>query len=144
MKFFAALFAACVLFLPSVHAEDDPHPADPIDAQLGQMLKTNPSTAGQIHAFQAATQSWEAEMDSLLAELRKRLPPRQRDLLERSQRDWLAFRASEEELRISFNAGRRGTMVGMLAVEERAMFIRERVLTLRRYEENSRVARDPS
>jgi uncharacterized protein YecT (DUF1311 family) len=105
------------------------------------MLKHDPSTHGQIRAFQTAEQGWEAEMDHLLGKLRKQLPADQRKLLERSQHDWLAFRDSEEALRISFNAGRRGTMVGMFAVEARAMFIRERVLTLRRYVEKSR--RDP-
>ena len=138
MKILPAAVAACFLLFPSVHADEEPRASDPIDAQLGEKLKADPSTTGQIHAFQAATQSWETEMTRLLDMLRKRLPSRQRDLLKNSQRDWLAFRDSEELLRISFNAGRHGTMVGLFAVEARAMFLHARVLTLRHYEENSR------
>ena len=97
MKRLLLSVALCGSMLSAAHSEEDAAPPDPVEKEMGEMLK----------------------------------------LLERSQHDWLAFRDSEEALRISFNAGRRGTMVGMLAVEARAMFVRSRVQTLRRYEEKS-------
>ena len=135
MKVLLAIWLGVGLMGLSAARAEDANPPDPIDKEINAMLAHDPSTQGQIHAFQAAEKKWSAEMNRALGHLQGHLPAQQRELLAHSQRDWEAFRQSEEALRISFNAGRRGTLVGVLAVEARASFVRDRALTLRRYEE---------
>ena len=131
---FVLLFLVSATLLQHPHARAaDSEPVDPIDREVSAKIARDPSTSGQIHAFVDAAKRWEGEMARVLGRMRKRLPAEQRAILERSQRDWLAFRESDEELRNSFNTGRRGTLVGLLATEANMLVVRERVQTLRHY-----------
>jgi len=109
-----------------------PHP---IDQRIDAMAAENPSTAGQIQAFEAGFELWDRELNRVYQDLLKALDgdEKARDDLRASQRQWLAFRDREFRLIQSLYDRLSGTMHVPFGIYDRLRFVRERALLLQHY-----------
>ena len=133
------LAASLVLFLAAAptFAEDEGggEETDPIDAALSQCLDApdGQSTQGMVECLSAAYQSWDAALNEEYRSLMDSLEPAQKDALKASQRQWIAYRDSEQKFLRSLVTPDAGTIIRVTTNQAMVDMVKARVLLLRSY-----------
>ena len=134
------LIAACLALMLAVTptwAEDEEE--DPIDATLAGCLDlpSGQSTQGMVECLDRAYQGWDAALNSAYKELMDTLEPAQKDALRASQRQWIAYRDSEQKFLQSLAAAPdAGTIMRVTTNQAMVDLAKARVLLLRSYSQN--------
>lgn len=68
---------------------------DPIEKWVEEQIAKDPSTAGEIHAYDKGSEMWDKELNSIYKELMKRLDKHQQTALKEAQRNWIKYRDAE-------------------------------------------------
>ncbi len=105
----------------------------PLDTELNACVDAEPSTANILNCIYSITEKWDAELNRVYQELRKRLNAEGRKALQESQRAWIRYRDLEfrqiDELYKNFD----GSMYRPMRAEDRMEIIRNRVSELHSY-----------
>lgn len=102
----------------------------PIDREISALLDNDPSTAGQIRAFEKGIELWDAELNRAYKELFGKLGDDGRKALKEAQRAWLAFRDAEFKRFNLLYSGKDGSMFIPMGVAARLELIKARALEL--------------
>ena len=117
----------------SAYEEVEKHP---IDITLEKKIDTDPSTAGQVEAYEWAIEAWDKLLNEKYNALTKKLDKEDQERLSASQREWLKYR----DLEFRFNSEYWGTFQGSMYISfplaYQSNFVRERALRLGFYLED--------
>lgn len=102
----------------------------PIDREISELIRTNPSTFGQRDAFSRGIELWDAELNRQYKILSAMLDDSGRQKLRDAQRAWLAFRDAEFRRTDSLYSGKDGSMFIPMSVAARLELIKARALEL--------------
>lgn len=102
----------------------------PIDLEISALLERDPSTAGQIRAFEHGIELWDAELNRAYKELFAKLGEERRKELKEAQRAWLTFRDAEFRRTDRLYGGKEGSMFLPMGVAARMELVKARALEL--------------
>ncbi len=102
----------------------------PIDLEISSLLEKDPSTAGQIRAFERGIELWDAELNRVYKTLIAKLGEDGRKALREAQRAWLAFRDAEFRRTDLLYRGKDGSMFVPMGVAARMELVKARALEL--------------
>jgi uncharacterized protein YecT (DUF1311 family) len=132
--------ASLVVFLAAAPASagDEGAGEDPIDAALGQCLDApdGQSTQGMVECLGTAYDSWDAALNKEYGSLMDSLQPAQKSALKASQRQWIAYRDSEQKFLQTLVTPDAGTIMRVTTNQAMVDMVKARVLLLRSYGEN--------
>lgn len=94
MKVLISLFVLLLLQAPPVYAQKN----HPIDSAMNGCLSRVSTTLSMINCVQVAQRSWDKELDIVFKQLIKKLAPKARQSLYKSQNSWLQYREAESQL----------------------------------------------
>jgi uncharacterized protein YecT (DUF1311 family) len=116
-------------------AGDEGAGEDPIDIALGQCLDApdGQSTQGMVECLGAAYQSWDSALNEAYKDLMDSLEPAQKSALKASQRQWIAYRDSEQKFLQTLAAPDAGTIMRVTTNQAMVDMVKARVLLLRSY-----------
>jgi uncharacterized protein YecT (DUF1311 family) len=111
---------------------------DPIDAALSQCLDApdGQSTQGMVECLGTAYDSWDAALNKEYGSLMDSLEPAQKSALKASQRQWIAYRDSEQKFLQTLVTPDAGTIMRVTTNQAMVEMVKARVLLLRSYGEN--------
>lgn len=122
------------LFLASINlnslAKDK---SNSIDKTLDDCYEKNSITQAQIECVDIAKVNWKKQLDKYYKLLLKRLTPKGKLALTKSQNNWLIFKKTELEFINELYKNRQGTMFLPMQEYEEVKLIKERALTLKNY-----------
>ncbi len=107
----------------------------PIDAALEKSIKEDWTTAGMANATKEAEAAWHEEVRKYYGKLMLLLDTDGREMLEKSQEDWEAYRASEQDLIASVFSKMSGTMWITARAANFMEISKSRALNLKHYYE---------
>ncbi len=105
----------------------------PIDLELSVCMDKDPSTANMVNCIHTAAEKWDAELNRVYQELKKRLNPEGQKALTEAQRAWIAYRDLEFKNIQGIYSGLEGTMFHPMRAESGMQITRNRALELRSY-----------
>ncbi|HOT28415.1 MAG TPA: DUF1311 domain-containing protein [Candidatus Ozemobacteraceae bacterium] len=108
----------------------DTRQAHPIDREIYALLEKDPSTAGQMQAFERGIELWDAELNRAYKTLSAKLGEEDRKALKDAQRAWIAFRDAEFRRTDRLYGGKDGSMFIPMSVAARMELVRARALEL--------------
>jgi uncharacterized protein YecT (DUF1311 family) len=112
---------------------------DPIDTALSECLDApdGQSTAGMVQCLGTAYDAWDAALNDAYKGLMDSLGARERDALKASQRQWIAYRDSEQKfLNALATSEDAGSIMRVTTNQALVDMVKARVLLLRMYGEN--------
>lgn len=133
------LAASLVLFIAAAPAfagdESGGDDEDPIDTALAQCLDApgGQSTQGMVECLGTAYQSWDGALNEAYKGLIDTLEPAQKDALKASQRQWIAYRDSEQKFLQTLVTQEAGTIMRVTTNQAMVDMVKARVLLLRSY-----------
>jgi len=102
----------------------------PIDREVSALLERDPSTAGQVRAFEKGIELWDAELNRTYKVLSAKLGEDGRQKLKDAQRAWLAFRDAECRRTNQLYSDKEGTMFISMSAASRMELVKARALEL--------------
>jgi|SRR5208337_3227465 len=92
---FIVIFTIILLTFSSAGITANSQKKDPIDKWVEEQIGKDPSTAGEIHAYDKGSEMWDKELNRIYNELMKRLDKHQQTALKEAQRNWIKYRDAE-------------------------------------------------
>ncbi len=92
---FVVIFTITLLTYSSTGMTASSQKKDPIDKWVEEQIAKDPSTAGEIHAYDKGAERWDKELNRIYQELMKRLDKHQQTALEEAQTNWIKYRDAE-------------------------------------------------
>jgi uncharacterized protein YecT (DUF1311 family) len=129
------LLVVTLLFLVAPARGEEEGDVDPIDQALTQCLDTpeGQSTQGMVECLDKAYQAWDKALNEVYGTLMTSLAPAPRDLLKKSQRQWISFRDSERAFLAALETANAGTIWRVTTNQALVDLVKARVLALRSY-----------
>jgi uncharacterized protein YecT (DUF1311 family) len=100
------------------------------DKELDECLRTHNSSDGIILCYNEALNNWDKRLNEVYTELKMHLDEKEKAVLLKAQRNWLAFRDAEYELIDEIYTDKPGSIWLETRVYRRMMLTKERTLTL--------------
>lgn len=125
------LLALCTL--AAVPALANGADSDSIEQALKDCMDEDYSTAGMVSCIHKAHDSWDKMLNIWYSKLMDTLPAEDAKELQKSQRQWLAFRDAEFEAINAVYRQQDGTMYHLIRTSDRADIVESRAKTLRHY-----------
>ena len=122
------------LFASTVNAVEPA--SDPIDRKATACIDRDPSTAGMIECLQQAYADWDAELNTVYADVRARVNPQAQSALKDAQRLWISYRDAEFAAIDAIYGAMEGTMWRLAGLSRKVEFLKNRVIELRMYVED--------
>jgi len=92
---FVVIFTITLLTYSSAGITANSQKKDHIDKCVEEQIAKDPSTAGEIHAYDKGSEMWDKELNRIYNELMKRLDKHQQTALKEAQRNWIKYRDAE-------------------------------------------------
>jgi uncharacterized protein YecT (DUF1311 family) len=92
---FVIIFTIILLTYSSAGITANGQKKDPIDEWVEEQIAKDPSTAGEIHAYDKGSEMWNKDVNRIYKELMKRLDKHQQTALKEAQRNWIKYRDAE-------------------------------------------------
>ena len=128
MKWIPALFVVCSFALPASAKE----PVHALDKKVADCMADDAgqSTVGMGRCLDQSYKDWDAELNRVYKEIRKRASESQGEKLKASQRLWIQYRDAEFDHILALYGSREGTMWGLMVQEARTRVVSHRVKEL--------------
>lgn len=124
----APFLAALVVLAMPLHAEEEKHP---IDQAMESAIDKDSSTAGMVQAISKANKQWDAEMNDLYQDLKRKMAPEEWAALVAAQKAWIVFRDAQIKSIVETYGHMQGTMyipmsasAVMELTKDRALFLK--------------------
>lgn len=115
-----------------LHAQSDAPDQHPIEVELSRCMESpeGMSTQGMRECMDAASASWDQELNRIWGELMRELAGPGKDALRASQRKWIAFRDAELEALAQTYGEMQGSMYTLMHADAASTLTRDRVRQL--------------
>jgi uncharacterized protein YecT (DUF1311 family) len=123
----SALFLAALISTTAFAAEEPKHP---IDRKVEAASEKAVSTAEMVQVQADGLKLWDAEMNRVYGELKKRLKPSAFAALQAAQRAWIEYRDSQIKFIGEFYGQFQGTMYAPMRAAAELEVTRQRALEL--------------
>ncbi len=107
---FVVIFTITLLTYSNAGITANNQKKDTIDKWVEEQIAKDPSTAGEIHAYDKGSEMWDKELNRIYNELMKRLDKHQETALKEAQRNWIKYRDAEYQAISQIIQGLEGTM----------------------------------
>ncbi len=134
----ASLVLCLLIFSLNIVAQDNFKKENPIDIAYKKCLNNskNQTTIGMVDCAINAQKAWEAEVDKYYNLLLLNVSEKAKPLLKKSQLAWKEYKESELGFSTKMYLGMGGTMWQIVAANNKAEFVKQRVLLLKSHYEN--------
>jgi uncharacterized protein YecT (DUF1311 family) len=133
--FLAAGLLFSLALSPALAEDQGGSDEDPIDTALSQCLDApdGQSTQGMVECLGTAYDAWDKALNEAYKGLMDSLEPAQKDALKASQRQWIAYRDSEQKFLQTLVTPDAGTIMRVTTNQAMVDMVKARVLLLRSY-----------
>lgn len=103
----ALLTTALLAIAMPLHADEEKHP---IDVVMEAAIDKDSSTVGMVQAVSKANKQWDAEMNDLYQDLKRKMAPEEWAALVAAQKAWIVFRDAQIKSIVETYGHMQGTM----------------------------------